>query len=253
MQKLVTDFMDTFYGYGNFQGRYWFVGMEEGCGKDWDTHVVPRFKTWEARGRNDLEDARDYHFTLAIREFWEETNGRPIKIQYTWRGLIKALLTAKGATISRENIAHLQSTSFGRTGSDTCLLELLPLPSPNVRAFAYNRLADKEKYSHFQSRKVYRAHMLTERKEGAVPDRKTGIRNLIFNHKPRHVVFYGTSYRPEWTSLVNNAEWTSVTKEISHCMLGESAIWMLPHPTSRGLSGEVYPELGRRMRSHWLG
>lgn len=251
MQQLVTEFMNKFYGYGNPEGNYWFVGMEEGCGPDWDMHVAPRFTTWQKRGSKSIEDARDYHFALGIREFWEPTAGRPIKVQNTWRGLMKALLSAKGEHISRESIAHLQATSFGMAGSDTCLLELLPLPSPNVRRFDYRRLADKEHFPHFESRKAYRTHMLTERAGATVPDRKTGIRNLILENKPRHVVLYGTSYRPEWTSLANANQWNELTRHISHTMLGESAIWMVPHPTSIGLPGTVYPELGQRMCAHW--
>jgi hypothetical protein len=30
--QLLERFMCTFYGYGNYRGAYWFVGMEEGGG-----------------------------------------------------------------------------------------------------------------------------------------------------------------------------------------------------------------------------
>lgn len=29
---LLQSYMETFYGYGSYTGRYWFVGMEEGGG-----------------------------------------------------------------------------------------------------------------------------------------------------------------------------------------------------------------------------
>jgi hypothetical protein len=33
---LLQDFMSSFYGYGNFQGAYWFIGMEEGGGDSFE-------------------------------------------------------------------------------------------------------------------------------------------------------------------------------------------------------------------------
>jgi hypothetical protein len=33
--QLLSHFMQTFYGYGNYQGDYWFIGMEEGGGDTW--------------------------------------------------------------------------------------------------------------------------------------------------------------------------------------------------------------------------
>lgn len=236
--------MRTFYGYGNLKANYWFIGMEEGCGKSWDEHVIPRFKVWDARGRRSLEDAKEYHFALGIREFWEASIGRSVKVQRTWRALLKALLTARGEVVSRDSIADLQANAFAMAGSDTCLLELLPLPSPSIGTFDYDRLADAE-YWYFQNRTAYRDYML--------PDRVDAIRKMILANQPRHVVLYGTSYRNAWTSLVNNPAWTEKSESVSHCMMGKSAIWMVPHPCARGLRSSLFTELGEHMRTHWSG
>ncbi len=53
--ELLTDYMDTFFGYGNYEGRYWFIGMEEGGGNSFDD-VNHRLSTWKEMGRNELHD-----------------------------------------------------------------------------------------------------------------------------------------------------------------------------------------------------
>ena len=30
--QLLTEFFQNFYGYGNYRGQFWFIGMEEGSG-----------------------------------------------------------------------------------------------------------------------------------------------------------------------------------------------------------------------------
>ena len=34
--SLLETFAETFYGYGNYNGPYWFIGMEEGGGDSFD-------------------------------------------------------------------------------------------------------------------------------------------------------------------------------------------------------------------------
>jgi hypothetical protein len=57
--SLLESFMDDFYGYGNLDGRLWFVGMEE-SGGDFE-EISGRLSTWDCRGRRPVEDAAEYH------------------------------------------------------------------------------------------------------------------------------------------------------------------------------------------------
>jgi hypothetical protein len=50
--------MHNFYGYGDYRGAYWFVGMEEG-GSDSFDEVAKRLRLWDERGRRELEDVVD--------------------------------------------------------------------------------------------------------------------------------------------------------------------------------------------------
>lgn len=56
--ELLLAYMDGFYGYGNYQAPYWFVGMEEGGG-DSSADVSSRLKIWNERGRQELEDLHE--------------------------------------------------------------------------------------------------------------------------------------------------------------------------------------------------
>lgn len=62
---LLTEFMNKFYGYGNFATPYWFIGMEEGGGDSFE-EVAQRLTVWKQRGRRELEDVADYHMALGI-------------------------------------------------------------------------------------------------------------------------------------------------------------------------------------------
>jgi hypothetical protein len=64
-EDLLSDYMDSFLGYGNIQGPYWFVGMEEGGGKTC-AEIAQRITQWENRGKQPLEDLFEYH--LGINE-----------------------------------------------------------------------------------------------------------------------------------------------------------------------------------------
>ncbi|WP_143541668.1 hypothetical protein [Rhodoferax fermentans] len=238
MHKLITDFMSTFYGYGNLQAPYWFIGMEEGCGPSWENDVIPRFKIWESRGRKMIDDAREYHFDLGIREFWEAPTGRQVKVQRTWRRLLETLLCAKGQEVSEENVRQLQANAFAMEGSDTCLLELLPLPSSSIKSFDYVRLENQD-HAYFASRSKYRRYVLANR----IPK----IRELVLTHRPRHVVLYGTTYRKYWGQLVNSATWPEKGALIPNYQVGESSIWLVPHPCAR-VSQSVFIELGKKLR-----
>lgn len=121
--ELLEKIVDTFYGYGNYQGNYWFVGMEE-AGGDFND-INNRINIWSNRGKQEIEDIAEYHIAM---ETWDA------RIQPTWKGLIRIILSAKGReNIDREDVRKYQINELGRKYKETCLLELLPLPSPSLK------------------------------------------------------------------------------------------------------------------------
>jgi hypothetical protein len=54
--QLLDEYIKTFYGYGNYEGDWWLIGMEEGSGGT-DDEIRTRLRLWNERGRKELEDA----------------------------------------------------------------------------------------------------------------------------------------------------------------------------------------------------
>ncbi|MHC5938919.1 hypothetical protein [Nostoc sp.] len=83
--------VDTFYGYGNYEGHYWFIGMEE-RGEDFQDIDEKRINIWSNRGKCEIDDVAEYHIDM---ETWDE------RIQPTWNKLIRIVLSAKGTRCDR--------------------------------------------------------------------------------------------------------------------------------------------------------
>src|SRR5258708_2448937 len=130
---LLAAYMHTFYGYGAWAAKYWFVGMEEGGGDSLE-EIERRITVWHDRGRRDLEDLRDYHLAIGVPRYFEAK----AKLQRTWRALLRVVLTAQGARVDADSLRTYQSNLLGRLpatlNADTALIELLPLPAPAKRA-----------------------------------------------------------------------------------------------------------------------
>lgn len=239
MQEIIEAFIANFYGYGNLGGKYWFIGMEEGCGPTWETDVEPRFTAWNERGRQTTEHLRDYHAAIGIVHHWQPVGQQAVQIQRTWRRLVQTVLTAEGNdAITVQQIAAYQAQQLGTPQGQTCLLELLPLPSPRLGVWPYAHLANQIPY--LASRPGYRQQVR--------PGRIAGLRTLIAERKPPHVVFYGQSYLDEWTAVAGGGEWVKVEDHIQSIHVGATTFWLVPHPNARGLPADVFTRLGVLMR-----
>ena len=67
--KQLQEFAQTFYGYGNYHGDYWFVGMEEGGGDSFQD-IANRLDAWSKRGKHELEDIVEYHAAMGVTRFF---------------------------------------------------------------------------------------------------------------------------------------------------------------------------------------
>ena len=60
--QLLSEYADTFLGYGNQNGKFCFIGLEEGIGgsfEDCFKEVNSKITSWEKRGKKQLEDCRE--------------------------------------------------------------------------------------------------------------------------------------------------------------------------------------------------
>jgi hypothetical protein len=176
---LLEEFIHTFYGYGNYAGRFWFIGMEEGGGGSYE-EIQRCLTLWAVRGGRELEDAAEYHVQLGMAEYFQP----PGKRQATWSGLIRLLLNIQRMPAVASNVREYQIDQLGRSSGETCLVELLPLHSPSIGNWLYGRTST---IPYLKSRTVYT--------RGVAPKRVEHLRRRIKAHQPPVVIFYGTGYR----------------------------------------------------------
>ncbi len=181
--------IETFYGYGNYEGKYWFIGMEEAGGEDLE-NINLRVNTWEERGKKEIDDVAEYHEPMG---WWDG------KIQNTWKGLIRITLSANGQdNIDVDDVRKYQLYELGRKDKETCLLELLPLPSPSIDNWIY---AKHSQLPFLSDRETYRNY--------CIENRINHISQRIKEHKPKAVVFYGMKYEDSWRKIAN-VEFTKI-------------------------------------------
>jgi hypothetical protein len=234
--EVTRSFISTFHGYGNLDAPTWFIGMEEAGGELDEIRL--RLATWYRRGKKPVEDVADYHLALADvmphlgRNFRAD---RPV-IQRTWRGLMVLALALQGRSYQREDLRSFQRNEWGRAGGGELLLELLPLPSPSTSHWYYGAL---ENLSELSDRKRYKAEL--------TPKRVETIRQLIRQHEPKFVVFYGTSYIEHWQDVAGTRfedKRHLPPARFGYAEAGATRYLSIPHPTYTGLNTAYFAGLG---------
>lgn len=229
---LLKHFMSTFYGSGNYLGNYWFIGMEEGGGFDLN-QVTKRINAWRVLGQTELVDIYQFHLNIGYLEYF--TN--PIRSQKTWIQQARILLSSKGLPTSKEDVRIYQRDQIGRITGETCLLELLPLPSPSLNTWNYNTWSS---LPFLKDRSVYRNF--------CVPWRTEHIRLRIKEHKPMVVVFMGRAYSTYWHTIVgNNANF--VDQGGFWADISDGTIYVITkHPAAYGVTNAYFDAIGEFLR-----
>jgi hypothetical protein len=111
----------AFVGYGNPDGRYWFVGMEEGLERGGDLAREIRIRaTW-----NEVEDV---HRT-------RESLGLSMRGQHpTWYSMSRVVLKLNGARDWSETAVarDYKEMRLATTDGETFLTEVMPFPATTV-------------------------------------------------------------------------------------------------------------------------
>ncbi len=225
--RLLEEFTRGFYGYGDYSARYWFVGMEEGGGNTFD-EIMRRLNAWATRGKRELEDVAEYHHAVGITYLF---NRRP-KIQRTWNKLIRIVLSSQGLTPTTEQVREYQRDRLGRPGGETCLTELLPLPSRSTQSWFY---ASHSRLPYLANRETYR--------QTCLPWRMNHLRERIREHHPPVVVFYGFDYRKYWEEMAG----IEFSFEEPGILLGSnsgSLFVIVKHPVARGMTNAYFHQVG---------
>ncbi len=226
---LLESFAKEFYGYGDYNGPYWFIGMEEGGGGTCD-EVQGRLDAWNTEGRrHELEDLAGFHKAIGQTNYFT----CPVSLQTTWKALIRILLSGSGAAYSVPDIKKYQKCELGRWEKRTVLSELLPLPSQSTKHWRYNCWS---KLPQLKSKKAYMAHYL--------PTRKEHIRQRIATYKPQLVVFYGLAFKPHWEEIADSP-FIDVTEPGFAVAITQHTIYALvKHPAAFGVSTAYFDGVG---------
>ena len=225
---MLKHFINTFYGSGNYDGDYWFVGMEEGGGNNLD-QAQKRIQTWQDLGETELVDIFDFHSRINYLEYF--TN--PVKMQRTWMQEARIVLAAKGQPCETEDVRKYQRDEIGRKDKETCLLELLPMPSPSTSIWHYNKWTA---LPFLQNRQTYQDHCL--------PWRIEHIRTKIIEHQPKLVVFCGTSYFQHWHAIAGKKVEFQRKNEFWTAKAGNILYLIVKHPASKGITNAYFEEVG---------
>jgi hypothetical protein len=225
---LLNEFAHGFYGYGNYSGDFWFIGMEEGGGNSF-AEIAKRLSIWAKRGKREIEDVAEYHVEIGITHFFNDSP----KLQPTWNKLIRILLSHDNQVPTTEQVREYQRTVLGRSNGSTCLVELLPLPSPSTGHWLYAR------HSHLP----YLANRATY-KRTCLPPRILHLKQRINEHEPKAVIFYGLSYWEHWQEIAGvNFLPESDGLYIGH--KGASLFIVTKHPAAKGVTSEYFHQVGK--------
>ncbi len=196
------------FGYGNWNAPYWFVGMEPG-GEEGESN----FARWAQLGRGELLDIVAHHESHPLDWFSDAS-----ATQSTWAKLIWLLLAFKGLDPSRAATLDYQRKRLGRVHDETALLELSAFAAPHAQS------------------DVPRNRNREQRIEI--------IRQRLHDRRPHFVVFYSTkpAYAKAWSQIAEAS-----LCEGKPVMIGGTAFLMSYHPQyKRGKA--YWIELGQRLR-----
>lgn len=226
---LLESFIDGFFGYGNYAAPIWFIGMEEGGGNS-EAEIEKRIDVWNSRGRCELEDLAEYHWALNITRYFDT----PPVLQSTWAKLIRTYLTSMEQPVSKSTVSAYQRSQWGRFQGSTCLLDLMPLPSPNTSNWVYG---DLSKIPYLQSREKYVA--------AAADTRISSIQQRINEYGPRGIVFYGMHYKNYWQRIAGIPLKPVDNASMLHGAHDTITFLVLRHPTSIGITNEYFDKAGK--------
>lgn len=219
-KTLIQERIKNFWGYGNLNSPYWFIGMEEGYNET-NEILLDRFAATAHKQTCDIYD--DLKIDPGHVYWFEE--GAPI--QPTWRRLIEMMLYAETHTFpDKEAVRAFQINKLGRKNSNNALLELMPLPSKSIAAKDW--LYADSGIDGLSSRKDYLETYKSERIEA--------LRKLIHEHKPKYVICYSLSYQEDWQQLTDAPFIEVNPRQLYIARDGETTFAITPHSVAQGLS-----------------
>jgi hypothetical protein len=214
-RQFFENFVRCKFGYGRWEAPYWFVGPEEGGGKDCE-ELARRVQGWQYCEPNILELKNLYRYNRHIED--NQFHGDKPRRQKTWCDLLSLLGNPNGdppgwiptgirqgwldAGLRRWERGfqrdYLAQPDKGDLGGKIAFLEVSPLPSPNQGTWLWGCLAAADfqivdNHSCYGSREEFFGHVFPDNNETRARRRLKKVSDEITQNKPKLVVFYGIS------------------------------------------------------------
>jgi len=215
-----------FYGFGNWNAPYWFIGPEPG-----GSNNEVRAKAFKELGCDGLCDCKRFHEEIEVLDWHHNRNyyGTP-KLQSTWRRLILLLMAylneyADNYFPDDEKLRIYQRDHWGRSNGDSCVIELAGLSSKNEAESTHTNRDINQKY---------------------LVGRISKIRNRMQSSSKtlQLVVVYGKAGQKDWTQA--KMQWEKITGhalEFKHAVKSDNTVYVFtPHPQAHEYKDEDWAD-----------
>jgi hypothetical protein len=214
------------FGYGHWEASYWFLGLEEGKGRNEAAANTLRAEAWKELGKPDLSDCKDFHDQIKDLT-WHQ--GKP-PLQPTWRPLILLLHSFLGAATHNDILRVYQRDLWGRVDRDTCVIELSGVAAKGLHSPAERNQFQNERIKH--------------------------IRSMMLKFEPKFIVMYGdlkgkagqTFKEIAYGDEAVNDNSKPSPDEVVHLGPYRTIVAFTPHPTSYGRTNADWMTLGKKLR-----
>jgi hypothetical protein len=152
------------------------------------------------------------------------------------------LLLAQGKPDSENAMLDYQLNRLGAADGETCLLELLPLPSPNTRSWHYGDWSNLEL---LETREQYQQHMTLPR--------ACFLARQIERHRPATVIFYGSTWHRVWSAIAGGPWHQAINRKLMGFERDNISFFVTKHPADPNLGpgrDEYFQEIGGFFRDH---
>jgi len=185
--------IDTFYGYGSWHARFWFIAYEEGGGElpEEVAEKLNYFQKVHTQTDGVLCDIRELYKHVAVRWDGPKANSFNNLYEYRfdsnalkhriWKNLIAFVHGYRNEKLP-DLLAYQQHTFTSPLAHSEALIQLYPLPVPHNHAWYYSWL-DLPQLGFLKSRTLYQEHVYQRRMH-------TILSNLSM-YKPEVVLMYG--------------------------------------------------------------
>jgi hypothetical protein len=216
----VRDCLNNWLGYGNPNGKIWFIGTEEGGAEIWRT------------GSKSIEESlsirRDFGISMDFKHVWEDLYNVPLnnfKGPSVWRYVAAFLLLSEGKKIEKDTINSyiFEEKRLGSENSQHFMCEFLPLPKPKkFEIKPYSSIwATNEKY-----------------RDEVMPKRIELINNTLMENESVRLIIVYELYKEMVSKLNTNPvdEWVYCKEsqkekyELRKILLGSRNVYLLSTP-----------------------